>query len=148
MNTPLLDRVVAEARELLQGAATALLALEKNPADSDGINEVFRAVHTLKGTAGLFDFPAFSRLVHAGEDVLSAVRIGAVMLTAELVDLLLDSLDQVSAWVDRIDSQGGMPDGADGISHAMATALRAVLPADFGAAYCTAPVSASCDLVN
>jgi two-component system, chemotaxis family, sensor kinase CheA len=132
MRTPLLERFVSEARELLQGAATALLILEKNPEDEGRINEVFRSVHTLKGSAGLFDFPAFSRLVHAGEDVLSAVRAGEVALNAELVDLMLDSLDQVSGWIDRIDSVGAMPDGADGISREMTASLRAVLPARFG----------------
>jgi two-component system, chemotaxis family, sensor kinase CheA len=129
MKTPLLERFVGEARELLQGAATALLTLEKNPGDDAGINEVFRSVHTLKGSAGLFDFPAFSRLVHAGEDVLSAIRAGEVVLTGELVDLLLDSLDLVNGWVDRIDADGIMPDGADGTSRELTGALRAVLPA-------------------
>ena len=143
MSTPLLERFVSEARELLQGAASALLILEKNPGDEGRINEVFRSVHTLKGSAGLFDFPAFSRLVHAGEDVLSAVRAGEVALNGELVDLLLDSLDQVSGWLDRIDKSGVMPDGADGISHELTTALRAVLPAGFGAGNSVAaPVAA------
>ena len=119
MKTPLLERFVGEARELLQGAAKALLTLEKHPGDDAGINEVFRSVHTLKGAAGLFDFPAFSRLVHAGE----------VVLTGELVDLLLDSLDQVSGWLDRIDADGLMPDGADGTSRELTGLLRAVLPA-------------------
>jgi two-component system chemotaxis sensor kinase CheA len=131
MKTPLLERFVGEARELLQGAATALLTLEKSPGDDSGINEVFRSVHTLKGSVGLFDFPAFSRLVHAGEDVLSAIRAGEVVLTGELVDLLLDSLDQVDGWLDRIDADGLMPDGADGTSRELTDALRAVLPARF-----------------
>src|SRR5271165_70335 len=133
MSTPLLERFVSEARELLQGAATALLTLEKNPGDEAGINEVFRSVHTLKGSAGLFDFPAFSRLVHAGEDVLSAVRAGEVVLTGALVDLLLDALDQVNGWLDSIDAHDVMPEAADGISHELTASLRAVLPAGFGA---------------
>jgi two-component system, chemotaxis family, sensor kinase CheA len=131
MKTPLLERFVSEARELLQGAAAALLILEKHPGDDAGINEVFRSVHTLKGSAGLFDFPAFSRLVHAGEDVLSAIRAGEVVLNPELVDLLLDSLDQVSAWLDRIDADGVMPDGAEGTSRELTSSLRAILPARF-----------------
>ena len=144
MKTPLLERFVSEARELLQGAAAALLTLEKNPGDDAGINEVFRSVHTLKGSAGLFDFPAFSRLVHAGEDVLSAIRAGDVVLTGELVDLLLDSLDQVSGWLDRIDADGTMPDGADGTSSELTGALRAVLPAKFAeAANTPAPLAAT-----
>src|ERR1700677_1482685 len=146
MSTPLLERFVSEARELLQGAASALLILEKTPGDEDRINEVFRSVHTLKGTVGLFDFPAFLRLVHAGEDVLSTVRAGEIVLTSELVDLLLDSLDQVSGWLDQIDASGVMPDGADAISLAMTTALRAVLPVDFGAANdAAAPVAVALD---
>jgi two-component system chemotaxis sensor kinase CheA len=134
MTSPLLQRFVAEARDLLQGAATGLLALEKNPGDDKAINEVFRSVHTLKGSVGLFDFPAFTKLVHAGEDVLSAVRAGQLGLTSELVDLLLDSLDQVSSWIDEIDTSGTMPDGADGVSRDLSVALRAVLPADAGEA--------------
>jgi two-component system chemotaxis sensor kinase CheA len=134
MSTPLLIRFVAEARELLQGAASGLLALERNPGDEAIINTVFRAVHTLKGSVGLFDFPAFTKLVHAGEDVLSAVRAGQVALNSELVDLLLDALDRVGAWVDEIEGRGYLPDGADGVSRDMTAALRAVLPSDFGAA--------------
>lgn len=134
MNTPLLIRFVSEARDLLQAAASGLLALEKNPGDEAVINTVFRSVHTLKGSVGLFDFPAFTKLVHAGEDVLSAVRAGQVALTSEIVDLLLDSLDRVSAWVDTIDERGQMPDGSDGVSRDMSAALRALLPANFGAA--------------
>lgn len=134
MTTPLLTRFVAEARELLQASASGLLTLERNPGDDAVINTVFRSVHTLKGSVGLFDFPAFTKLVHAGEDVLSAVRAGQVALTSELVDLLLDALDRVSAWVDDIETRGQLGDGADGISRDMTAALRAVLPADFGPA--------------
>lgn len=134
MSTPLLIRFVAEARELLQAAASGLLALERNPGDEAVINNVFRSVHTLKGSVGLFDFPAFTKLVHAGEDVLSAVRAGQVVLGSDLVDLLLDALDRVGAWVDDIEGQGVLAEGADGVSRTMTEALRAMLPDDFGAA--------------
>lgn len=128
MTSPLLERFISEARDLVQGAATGLLALEKDPADAASINEVFRSVHTLKGSVGLFDFPAFTKLVHAGEDLLSAVRAVELTLTSELVDLLLNSLDQVSSWIDHIDSNGVMPDGSDGVSRGLSVALRAALP--------------------
>ncbi|MGE5476796.1 MAG: chemotaxis protein CheW [Bacteroidales bacterium] len=134
MTTPLLIRFVAEARELLQVSAASLLELERKPGDETIINTVFRSVHTLKGSVGLFDFPAFTKLVHAGEDVLSAVRAGQVSLTSDLVDLLLDALDRVSAWVDDIETRGQLGEGADGLSRDMTAALRAVLPADFGPA--------------
>jgi two-component system chemotaxis sensor kinase CheA len=147
MSTPLLERFVGEARELLQGSASALLVLEKYPGDEAAINEVFRSVHTLKGSAGLFDFPAFTKLVHAGEDVLSVVRAGQLTLTSELVDMLLDALDQVSAWIDDIDGTGALRAGADGISKEKTAALRAVLPADYGAAQAGPPAAHTGDLV-
>lgn len=128
MTSPLLERFVAEARDLLQGAASGLLTLEKEPGNEAAINEVFRSVHTLKGSVGLFDFPAFTKLVHAGEDVLSAVRAGQVALNSELVDILLDTLDLVGSWIDHIDAAGIMPDGADGMSRDLTSSLRAVLP--------------------
>ncbi|SEH25590.1 chemotaxis protein CheA [Magnetospirillum fulvum] len=142
MTTPLLVRFVSEARDLLQAAATCLLRLEKSPDDEAAINEVFRAVHTLKGSVGLFDFPAFTKLVHAGEDLLSAVRAGQLALSSELVDLLLDALDQVSAWVDSIDAIGALPDGADGVSRDITARLRTALPQDLEAGAAVVPLRA------
>lgn len=139
MSTPLLLRFVAEARELLQAAASGLLALEKSPDDETIINTVFRSVHTLKGSVGLFDFPAFAKLVHAGEDVLSAVRGGQLSLTSEMVDLLLDMLDRVAAWIDDIESDGTLGPGADGLSHEMTADLRSLLPIPDGPAASPAP---------
>ncbi|CCG07185.1 chemotaxis protein CheA [Pararhodospirillum photometricum] len=127
MSTPLLLRFVSEARDLLQTAASGLLALERTPDDAV-LNEVFRAVHTIKGSVGLFDFPAFSRLVHAGEDVLSAVRAQEMSLDSELVDHLLDSLDRMGAWIDEIEQGGSLSPEAEGVSRALTEVLRAALP--------------------
>ncbi len=148
MTTSLLESFVSEARELLQGSAAALLVLEKHRADEAAINEVFRSVHTLKGSVGLFDFPAFAKLVHAAEDVLSAVRGGELDLTSALVDLLLDALDQVSAWVDDIASDGVLSAGADGVSKDMTASLRSVLPADYGAAQASGFAAHIRDLIS
>ena len=132
MSTPLLERFVSEARELLQGSASALLVLEKLPGDEAAINDLFRSVHTLKGSSGLFDFPALTKLVHAGEDVLCVVRTGQVPMTSQLVDMLLDALDQVGSWIDDVEAAGALRAGADGRSREMSVALRAVLPMDLG----------------
>ncbi|WP_183983598.1 Hpt domain-containing protein [Sphingomonas jinjuensis] len=52
MKTVLLERFVQEARELLQTSASGLLTLERDPSDATAIHEVFRAVHTLRGSSG------------------------------------------------------------------------------------------------
>ena len=101
MTNPLLARFIPEARELLQVSASGLLKLERNPTDETAINEVFRAVHTIKGSSGLFDAMALTRLVHAAEDLLGEVRSDALQIDSALVDMLLDSLDQVGQWIDE-----------------------------------------------
>ncbi|MBQ1766592.1 MAG: Hpt domain-containing protein, partial [Aquincola sp.] len=73
MNTTMsevLDQFVAESREGLELIGKRLLDVERDPGDTELINELFRQVHTLKGNSGLFEFEALERLAHAGEDVL------------------------------------------------------------------------------
>jgi two-component system chemotaxis sensor kinase CheA len=126
--TTLLERFIPEAREHLESAATGLLKLERDPLDEGLINEVFRAVHTLKGASGLFDVPGLTRLVHAGEDLLGVVRSNLITLDPEMVDALLDAIDRVSAWVDELQKHGHLPGDADGVSVELARRLRAFLP--------------------
>ncbi len=135
--TTLLERFIPEAREHLQGAAAGLLKLERNPSDEGLVNEVFRAFHTLKGSSGLFDMPGLTRLVHAGEDLLGAVRSNLLKLESDMVDVLLDALDRVSTWVDGLERDGQLPDDADGVSVELAKRLRVLLP-DSGEAQASA----------
>ena len=66
----LLAQFIPEARELIERAGGGILAFEHQPGDPALLNEVFRAVHTLKGSSGLFDVRPLTRLVHAAEDLL------------------------------------------------------------------------------
>jgi two-component system chemotaxis sensor kinase CheA len=126
--TPLLAQFVTEAHDLLELADASLLALERTPADTAAVNGLFRAVHTLKGSAGLFDMPAFIRLVHAGEDLLAAVRAGRVALTPDVVDRLLESLDVVRSWLDVLAGTDALPAEAHELSCRLAEGLRAHIP--------------------
>jgi two-component system chemotaxis sensor kinase CheA len=126
--TTLLERFIPEAREHLQISAAGLLRLEREPGDDGLVNEVFRSVHTLKGASGLFDVPGLTRLLHAGEDLLGAVRANVLRLDSAMVDALLEGLDVVSAWVDALERQGRLPDDADGVSVELSRRLRALLP--------------------
>ena len=126
--TTLLERFIPEAREHLENAAAGLLKLERDPSDEALVNEVFRSVHTLKGASGLFDVPGLTRLLHAGEDLLGAVRASVVTLDPPMADALLDALDRVSAWVDELQRHGRLPDDADGASVDLSRRLRAFIP--------------------
>ena len=94
MTDDLLEQFVAEARDLLVEAGEDLLALERAPADQARINRLFRSVHTLKGSSCLFDLPALTQVLHAGEDLFQAVRERGLPLTPEMVDVTLSAGSQ------------------------------------------------------
>ena len=120
----LLAQFIPEARDLLERASTGVLALEAKPKDAEVLNGVFRAVHTLKGTSGLFEVAPLTRLVHAAEDLLDEARAGDIGLHAEIIDNLLDSLDLVTSWIDSLERSERLPDDAEGQSSARSAALR------------------------
>jgi len=102
--TPLLEQFLSEAREFLQGIGEKLMRLEDDPADADLMNELFRLVHTLKGNSGLFELPEMTRVLHAGEDLMDAVRQGRVAYSRTLADRLLDAMDFVGILCDEIEA--------------------------------------------
>ena len=89
----LLVSFLEEAKELIQNAETALLALDEQAADEDTINGLFRAMHTLKGSAGLFSLDSFVRFAHQMENLIMRVRDGELTLGEEMVGALLQALD-------------------------------------------------------
>lgn len=108
-----LEQFIVEGRELLEQATSDLLELEQNSANRERLDSAFRAFHTLKGAAGIVDFDAMGRALHAAEDALSAVRAGKQAVTADLITRCLTSLDQVSAWLKAIEASGDLPMGAE-----------------------------------
>ena len=123
----LLRQFIPEARDLLDQAGRSLLALERTPSRAEPLNELFRAVHTLKGTSGLFAIEPLTRLVHAAEDLLFAVQAGHMTLAPELADTLLESLDQVGLWIDSLAETSILPDDAEAASETWVTRLRTLL---------------------
>jgi two-component system, chemotaxis family, sensor kinase CheA len=86
---------IQEAEELLQSMEAALLILESDPSDTDTIDEVFRAAHTIKGSAGLFGLEAIVSFTHVLEDVLDRLRDGKINIEQNLIALLLECGDHV-----------------------------------------------------
>ncbi|HMM89409.1 chemotaxis protein CheA [Bradyrhizobium sp.] len=122
------DQFVAEARELIRQATDNLIALERDGKSPERIDSVFRAFHTLKGSAGVVELPAMSIVLHAAEDLLDNVRHGTLAAGPEMVDAALACLDQVSRWVDNFEAAGSLPSQAGEDSRAMAQRLRMFLP--------------------
>lgn len=84
----LLHTFVVESRELLGAMETALLYIEYSPATSKQIDAIFRAAHTIKGSAGLFDLTDIVELTHLAESVLDRIRSGELALILDVPHLV------------------------------------------------------------
>lgn len=89
-----------EAHEILIDLETALLDLEAAPQDGNLVNQVFRALHTLKGSGAMFGFEDIAHLTHEVETVYDLVRSGNISVTKEIIDLTLLVRDQVKMMLD------------------------------------------------
>ncbi|MCC7549476.1 MAG: chemotaxis protein CheA [Burkholderiales bacterium] len=100
-----------EAQELLRQMEEILLAFEAGIQDGEAVNALFRAAHTIKGSAGLFGFEEVVGFTHVVESVLDRLRSSAIDIGDELVGLLLDSGDHIGTLVSAAAS-GSPPDEA------------------------------------
>jgi len=103
---------VAEAHALLQEMEGLLLHWDSGPRDADTIDSLFRAAHTIKGSAGMFNLDPIVEFTHIVEDVLVRVRDGNVEVVPDLVALLLDSCDHMLHLVNVVAEQGEQLDVA------------------------------------
>jgi two-component system chemotaxis sensor kinase CheA len=122
------EQFLIECRELVEQATDDLLTLEGKPQDAERLDGVFRAFHTLKGAAGIVDFDAMGRALHAAEEVLSSVRAGAEPVTPDLISDCLTCLDQVVQWLDATQLDGDIPADADAAADAVILRFRAPAP--------------------
>ncbi|XVV11391.1 chemotaxis protein CheA [Actinoplanes sp. CA-131856] len=127
---PLLAQFLAEAADLLTQVDEGLLQLERDPGDPELVNEVFRAAHTFKGSSGLFDFPELTRLTHAAEDLLDAVRGGKLNLDSGMTDDLLAAFDLIRGWLAHVTQHERLPASAGSDAAVLITKLRGPLGGD------------------
>lgn len=121
-----IEQFLVEARELIQQATDDLLALEERPADRERLDSAFRAIHTLKGGAGIVEFGAMVSTMHAAEDLLAEVRAGASEITPALIGACLGCIDLVVRWLDDMQRTGEPPADAGRSADAMVARLREV----------------------
>jgi two-component system, chemotaxis family, sensor kinase CheA len=110
-----LDSIVkeflVESYENLDQLDRDLVAMEKDPQNRDHLDNIFRAVHTIKGTCGFFGFSKLESVTHVGENLLSRLRDGLLQLDPERTCALLALLDAVRAMMSNIEKTGADGDG-------------------------------------
>ena len=125
----MLEAFIQESKENLEAAGVCFLQLEKKPSNTEVINDLFRSIHTIKGSSGLFDIVPLTRVVHAAEDALDAARESSFDFTPPSINLFLESLDQVGIWIDVLETTGELPETAEADGQILAGRLRALLDA-------------------
>ncbi len=105
MNQSLMQDFLTESAELLEALDADLVKLERDPAGKNAaelLNNIFRALHTIKGAAGFLGLTVLITFAHAAEDALNRLRKGDVVVTSQIMDALLRSVDVVRGMTAQI----------------------------------------------
>ncbi len=123
-----------ESQEGLDRMERCLTELEERPEDRELLAEIFRAVHTIKGTTGFLGFSRLESLAHAGENLLGLLRDGQLQANAEIVGGLLALLDILREILGSIEGTGNEGHGDDAAMIHRLHALQHGVPEDMSAA--------------
>ncbi|GGJ03006.1 hybrid sensor histidine kinase/response regulator [Neoroseomonas lacus] len=136
----LLVDFLTETNEGLVALDSALVRLERAPDDQPTLSEVFRLVHTIKGTCGFLGLSRLEAVAHAGENILGRYRDGTLAVTPAGITLILSALDRIKAIVSGIEASGTEPVGDD---VPLIAALNAAAEGEDAPALAPAPPSAA-----
>jgi len=114
---------LAEASESMDALDRSLVRLEDHPGDPDLLSEIFRVMHTIKGTCGFLGLSRLASVAHAAEDVLGQFRDGALTPSQASVSVVLEAIDVIKSLLVALEAEGGEPDGND---EALVSRLRQI----------------------
>ena len=126
---------IQEALELLESLNENFIELEKQPDNKEILNTIFRAAHTVKGSAGFLGFQNIVELAHSAENILNKLRQGEIILTSEMTDYLLKTMDILKSMIIKVSengSEGEAPEGNAeliGKLNALSEGLSSSIPA-------------------
>ena len=114
----LLGEFITESRDLIASAEAALLELETDPENTEAVNTVFRAFHTIKGTSAFLGLDHISEIAHGAESFLSRIRDKEIRCTGGYADLAFRSVDMLKDLIRIVQNALGgepmvAPDGLD-----------------------------------
>ena len=109
----LLTEFLTETVESLDNLDVEIVQLEQNPNDPELLGNIFRLVHTIKGTCGFIGLSRLESVAHAGENVLGNFREGVQEVTPEAVSLILATLDRIKEIVAVLEETESEPAGDD-----------------------------------
>src|SRR5262245_40241044 len=108
----LLREFLTETNESLDTVDNQLVRFEQDPSDAKILDNIFRLVHTIKGTCGFLGLPRLEALAHAGETLMGKFRDG-MPVKAEAVTLILSSIDRIKEILAGLEATETEPEGTD-----------------------------------
>lgn len=109
----LLQEFLTETAESMETLDNEIITLEQNPNDPELLSNIFRLVHTIKGTCGFLGLPRLESVAHSAENVLGKFRDGVLEVTPGAVSLILESLDQIKELLGALEQTEQEPEGED-----------------------------------
>ncbi|MDV7338991.1 chemotaxis protein CheW [Terasakiella sp. A23] len=109
----LLSEFITETSESLMVLDSELVKFEQNPNDTEILSNIFRLMHTIKGTCGFLGLPRLEKVAHAGENVLGKFREGTLEVTPQAVTLILHAIDTIKELLQTLEETEAEPDGND-----------------------------------
>ncbi len=98
----ILQDFLVESFELVEKLDEDLVELESNPEDLELLNGIFRVAHTVKGASSFLNFDVLTHLTHHMEDVLNKARHGELVITPDIMDVILESVDLMKTLLEKI----------------------------------------------
>ncbi len=136
----ILQDFLVEAGEILEQLSEQLVDLERHPDDSDLLNAIFRGFHTVKGGAGFLQLEALVSCCHSAENVFDTLRNHKRRVTADLMDVVLQTLDNVNAMFEQVRNHQELTPAPQAL---IATLDRYARPQSEDEAQDTGPVAAA-----
>jgi two-component system chemotaxis sensor kinase CheA len=109
----LLREFLTETAEHLDVVDVELVRFERDPNDIEVLRNVFRLVHTIKGTCGFLGLPRLEALAHAAESLMGRFRDGTVAVSRDDVSLILATIDRIKHIVAELERSSAEPPGTD-----------------------------------
>ncbi|MFC3052962.1 hybrid sensor histidine kinase/response regulator [Kordiimonas pumila] len=109
----LLNEFLTETGESIDVVDVELVKLEQDPNNKEVLDNIFRLVHTIKGTCGFLGLPRLESVAHASENVLGKFRDGELLVSEHAVTVILESLDCIKEILAGLEATEEEPDGDD-----------------------------------
>ncbi len=121
----IISEFITEAEESLDKIEPMFVELEEKGSDKEMLDNIFRSVHTIKGAAGFLGFQALVDVAHNAENIMKKLRDNTIMLSKEIIDVILKSIDMLRLLLEHLKEKDGLEEDVSPLVKELANVLNA-----------------------